>query len=175
MFHMNLAPGDIHRPHQWEPANAAALAALSGQVAADIGKLALQLDTKDFYYLTSIGPNVWKKLTALTDRRTLTTVTSSAGVLTLDYSLGDYFRCILTENITSLVISNTAVNIGMSVWLEIVQHASAAKTFAFPASFKWEGGTVPAISTALSARDVLAFTSIDNGTKWDATLSKARS
>lgn len=177
MFHRLLAPGDIHRIQEWEVANAAARVALAGQTAIDVGRVCRQIDTGDYYLLYSTGPNVWKQIAVSSgDRRVATTITSSTGVLTIDYSLGDYFKYVMTENITSVVFTNlVAAGIGMSIWLENTQHASAAKTFAFPASFKWEGGTPGVISTGLSARDILALTSIDAGTKWDATLSKARS
>ncbi|MCK5714174.1 MAG: hypothetical protein KAI25_15740 [Hyphomicrobiaceae bacterium] len=47
----NPTDGDgLHVLHNFEPANAAALAALA-VVAADIGKVARQVDTDDFYML----------------------------------------------------------------------------------------------------------------------------
>ncbi len=58
----NPTDGDgLHVLHNFEPANAAALAALA-VVAADIGKVARQVDTGDFYMLRSVGPSVWDKI-----------------------------------------------------------------------------------------------------------------
>jgi len=58
MLHKNIPLGDIHYIHNWEVANAAALAALV-ITAADKGKLAWQTDTNAFYFLANdVGP-VW--------------------------------------------------------------------------------------------------------------------
>lgn len=104
----------------------------------------------------------------------VTTLTSSAGVVNIDLSLGKYFTLTLTENITSITFSNApGAGFGDSIMLRITQHASAAKTVTWPASFRWEG-SAPVVSTTLSAVDLLALTTLDNGTKWDATLSKGR-
>lgn len=92
------------------------------------------------------------------DGSKLTTLTSSAGVLTIDCALGDNFIVTLTENITSIVLSNEpASGVARSISLEIVQHASAAKTVAFPAGWKWPGASVGVVSTALSAVDELSL------------------
>lgn len=101
------------------------------------------------------------------------TLSSSAGVLAIDLSLGNYFLLSLTENITSITFSNLpSANYAQTVWIRVRQHASAAKTVAWPASFKWEGGAANAVSTTLSAYDNLAITSVDEGTRWEATLAK---
>ena len=58
MLHQVIPLGEIHAIHNWEVADAAALAALV-PIASDKGKLAWQLDTNEFYFLVSeIGP-VW--------------------------------------------------------------------------------------------------------------------
>lgn len=104
----------------------------------------------------------------------VTTLTSVAGVLTIDLSRGEYFAVTLTENITSIVMTGVPTSgFGASFLLWITQHASAAKTVTFPAAFDWDGGTVGAVSTAVGKVDILAC-STRNGTTWDATLSKGR-
>ena len=50
---------------------------------------------------------------------------------------------------------------------------STARAVAWPASFKWAGGLAGSVSTGSGAIDVLALTTFDNGTTWDATLAKA--
>lgn len=58
MLHKNIPLGDIHYIHNWEVANAAALAALT-PTAADRGKLVWKLDTNEFFFLANhVGP-VW--------------------------------------------------------------------------------------------------------------------
>lgn len=101
-----------------------------------------------------------------------TAITSASGILNIDLSLGDYFTVTLTENVTSLTFTNLdGASYGRTVMLQITQHASDAKTFAWPASFKWAAGAAGAVSATLSAVDVLAISSFDNGTTWNATLA----
>jgi hypothetical protein len=111
----------------------------------------------------------------VTERTTngVAVLTSAAGVLDIDLSLANYFTVSLTEDITSITFSNLPASpLAQTVWIRIFQNASAAKTVAWPASFKWEGGVAPSVSTTLSAYDVLALTSVDQGTRWEATLAK---
>lgn len=104
----------------------------------------------------------------------VTALTSSSGVVNIDLSLGNYFTLALSENITSITFSNTpGAGFGQTVMLRITQNASA-KTVAWPASFKWESGSAGAVSTGSGAIDILALTTFDNGTAWQATLSKGR-
>lgn len=105
------------------------------------------------------------------DRNIATTVASSGGVLTLDLSLGDYFKTTLAENVTSIVLTN--VPIAGTFSLSITQHATAAKTVAFPATFKKAGGGSFAVSTALGAHDRIIFTTDDAGARFDADMGKA--
>lgn len=114
--------------------------------------------------------------TVLTTRNTVTAVSSTSGVLaSLDYALGDYFTLAMTENVTSWTgFSNLpGSGKGCTIMLRITQHASSAKTMAWPSSFKWADGSAGAISTGLSAVDLLAMTTFDNGTTFRVTLAKA--
>lgn len=106
------------------------------------------------------------------DRNVVTTVTSSGGITTLDLSLGDYFKTTLTENTTIALINVPAAG---SFSLRSTQHASAAKTVTFPASFLKQGGGDFVVSTALGARDRIVFTTDDAGTSYDADFGKAYS
>lgn len=104
----------------------------------------------------------------------VTALSSASGVLTINCALGNYFTVTLTENITSIVMQNVpASGWAETVMLRITQHASAAKTVAWPSSFKWPNTTEGVVSTALSAVDVLALTTFDQGARWEATLGKA--
>jgi len=62
MLHKNALPNtdDIHVIHNWEVADAAALAALAVS-ASDVGKVARQLDTDDYYILKNSIPT-WSKI-----------------------------------------------------------------------------------------------------------------
>lgn len=103
------------------------------------------------------------------DRNVVTTVASSGGTLTLDASLGDYFKTTLTEN-TTLVIANALP--GCTLNLDIVQ-GSTPWTVTWPASTKWQGGTGKSVSTASGALDKLVITTTNTGTTWLAELGKA--
>lgn len=90
------------------------------------------------------------------DGTTLTTIASTGGVLTIDCALGDNFITTLTENITSIVLTNEpATEKAKPISLEIEQHASAPKTVAFPAGWGWPGGTVGEVSSTNGAVDEL--------------------
>lgn len=115
--------------------------------------------------------------TSSVTKRTLNGVSalgSTAGVLAIDLTVGNYFTLDLTENVTSITFSNAlAYTYAQNVRIRIKQHASAAKTVAWPASFKWPAGSAPSVSEGASAYDVLTITSYDQGTRWEAGLVKA--
>ncbi|MBE2232603.1 MAG: hypothetical protein IAE85_03840 [Anaerolinea sp.] len=104
-----------------------------------------------------------------TNRNIVDDVTSVSGTTTVDASLGDYFRVALSENTTLAVVGAPPA---CSLMIRITQD-STARTVAWPASFKWAGGSAGAVSAGSGAVDVLAITTFDNGTTWDATLAKA--
>lgn len=107
-------------------------------------------------------------------RSVVSVLTSSSGVVNIDYSLGDYFTHTLDENVTSITFSNLpGSGHGASLMIWITQD-STPRTVAWPASFRWEGGTDGVVSTGSGVIDLLAISTKDNGTTWDATLSKNR-
>ena len=107
------------------------------------------------------------------DRSTVTALAISSGVVDIDCSLGDYFTLALTANVTSITFSNLPVSgNGASLMVQITQD-STPRTVAWPASFKWAGGSAGSVSTGSGAIDVLAITTFDAGTAWRATLAKA--
>ena len=98
----------------------------------------------------------------------------STGVVNIDCSLGSYFTLSISSDVTSITFSNLpAAGYGKTIMIKFTQDAATAHTVSFPSSFKWAGGTAGVVSTTLSAVDVLAITSFDQGTSWDATLAKA--
>lgn len=135
----------------------------------------------DVAEFVSLGSGNWKCTSysrksgiAMADRNVVNALTNSAGVVNIDCSLGDYFTLALGANVTSITFSNLpASGKAASLMVRVTQDPSTARTVAWPASFRWEG-TAPAVSTTLSAVDLLAITSFDQGTKWDGTLSKGR-
>lgn len=125
--------------------------------------------------LINRGDVIYRATGAQMLRNTVTAVTSSSGTATFDWSLGDYFTITLSENVTTITISNTpGSGFGTTIAIEITQD-STARTVAWPASFRWEGGSAGAVSTGNGDVDLLILTTFDNGTTWDATLSNDRS
>jgi hypothetical protein len=60
-----------------------------------------------------------------------------------------------------------------TIRIYITQDATGSRVATFPASFKWAGGTVGVLSTAANAKDLLELRTFDQGTTWQATLTKA--
>lgn len=105
-------------------------------------------------------------------RNTVTAVTSVSGVVTLDWSLGDYFTLTLSENVTSWVIANApGSGLGFTITVEITQ-AAGSYTVVKPGTTP--GGTM-AVSTANGAKDLLFITSFNNGGTLRSNISKAYS
>lgn len=102
------------------------------------------------------------------------TALATSGSVAIDYAMGDYFTLALSGNVSGFTFSNLpGAGKGASLMVRITQDATA-RTVAWPASFKWaSGGATEAVSTGSGAVDVLAITTFDNGTTWQATLAKA--
>ena len=93
------------------------------------------------------------------------TVTQSSGTVTLDLAQGNFFEFTLTENVTGWTFSNLATSGTASSWIiKITQHASSAKTVAYPTAVKWSGGTDHVMSTTNNAVDIVSMFTINNGT-----------
>jgi hypothetical protein len=100
-------------------------------------------------------------------------LSNSSGTVTVDCSLGDYFTLALDANVTTLAFSNLpGSGRGASKLIRITQD-STPRTVAWPASFRWAGGTPGAVSIGGGVVDLLAVTTHDNGTTWLATLANA--
>ena len=93
------------------------------------------------------------------------TVTQGSGTVTLDLAQGNFFEFTLTENVTGWTFSNLASSGTASSWIiKITQHASSAKTIAYPAAIKWSGGYDHVMSTATGSIDIISMFTIDGGT-----------
>lgn len=91
---------------------------------------------------------------------------SSSGSITLDLTNGNSFQTTLTENITTVTISNPTASGDICEFVWKVTQDSTARTITFPAAVKWPGGTAPTISTGSGDIDILTFTTWDGGTTW---------
>ena len=93
------------------------------------------------------------------------TVTQGSGTVTLDLAQGNFFEFTLTANVTGWTFSNPATSGTASSWIiKITQHASSAKTVAYPSGVKWAGGVDHVMSTGHGAIDIVSMFTIDGGT-----------
>jgi len=107
-----------------------------------------------------------QELVAKSYNETFATAASSSGVLTVDCETGNVFQSTLTENVTTLTLSNPpASGTSYALTLKIIQD-STARTFAWPASVNWAGGTAPTLSAASGAVDIYTLYTTDGGTNW---------
>lgn len=131
--------------------------------------------------LVDLGGGLYKAYKATTQEiadlsptgNDVTAATSTSGVLTIDCAAGDYFTHALDENVTSWSITNLPGSGKAATKMIKFTQDSTPRTVAWPASFRWAGGTDGVISTGSGAIDVLAITTFDNGTTWIATLNNA--
>lgn len=105
---------------------------------------------------------------------TLQTPGISSGTLELDLETGNTFSVTLTEDVTTLTISNPpASGKTGSFSLKLAQDATGGRAFAFPASIKFSGGSAPTLSSGADEYDRLVFITEDGGTTWDCMLAGA--
>jgi hypothetical protein len=117
--------------------------------------------------------SVWTSASGASDRNVVSVLTPASGVVTIDCALGDYFTLAPTANVTSIVFTNLpAAGKAASLMVRFTQDTTA-RTVAWPASFKWAGGSAGVVSTTSGARDVIAISTFDQGTTWNATIAKA--
>ncbi len=102
-------------------------------------------------------------------------VSSSSGTVTLDLSTGNSFETTLTENITTVTLSNPPAsgNYGQLVWRITQDGGGGAYTVTFPAAVQWPGGTAPTITTSNDAVDEITLRTTDGGTTWRGSFSQA--
>lgn len=117
--------------------------------------------------ITAIGV----KLKAL-DRSPVTALAIASGVVSVDCSLGDYFTCALTANVTSITFSNLpASGIGRTLCIDITQDATGSRTVALPASFKAIGNSDTAVQSAANAKTRLIISTTDVGATWAYSMA----
>lgn len=95
--------------------------------------------------------NSWTKA----QRGTPVALTSAAASIAVDLSLANNFTHTLTENTTLAAPSNAVA--GQSGVLVLTQHASAPKTLAYNAFWKFPSGVVPVLTATNSAVDTFSY------------------
>lgn len=103
------------------------------------------------------------------------TVAISSGAVIFDCSTGNSFDVSLTENITSITLSNPPAT-GTKGIIEItfVQDGTGSRTVAgWPASVEWTSGSAPTITTtATTGTDDITLRTHDGGTSWRGNYSQ---
>lgn len=101
---------------------------------------------------------------------TVSNLGSISGTVTVDLNNGNSFYGTLSGDVTSWTLSNATSGKECEAIIEITQHASAAKTVAYPSAWKWAGGTDHVMSTATGAVDVIVLRTRDGGTTIHAAI-----
>jgi hypothetical protein len=104
------------------------------------------------------------------------TISASTSTLTINTKTSNVFNINLvsTVNVGTFTINNTVLFDGQTINLFLTQPSSGtAATLAWPAGFKWPGGTAPTISSTLGAVDLVVATYRSATGFWYATISKA--
>lgn len=100
-----------------------------------------------------------------------TTVTISAGTLTLNLNTATVFNVALNANITSISITNVQSSGRSSSFVLVFTADGTARSVSWPASFHWPNGTAPTITSQNGKEDVFTFFTTDGGTTWQAFIS----
>lgn len=102
-----------------------------------------------------------------------TTVAPSAGVITIDLSLGNTWLVNLTANVTSVSLTNfPTTGYAQRVVLYFKQDGTGGRTVAgWPAGTKWPASTPPTITPAANAVDSVVLDTFDAGTTIYGTLA----
>lgn len=98
-------------------------------------------------------------------------VAFSATAMTLNCDASNVFTTTLTGNVT-VAPTLSSPNDGQTINWRLKQDATGSRTMTWPAAFDWPGGTVPALSTAANAVDLLVATYFADTGLWLATLTK---
>lgn len=100
---------------------------------------------------------------------------SVAGVLTLNFSgrRKAVFATTLTENITSIVLTNVPAGVPLELEIHYTQGGAGTYTVAQPASFKALGGSDTVVATTVGKVTVQSASSVDSGTTWRYAMQES--
>ena len=106
---------------------------------------------------------------------TVGTPSSSSGTLTLDFASKSraVFATTLTENVTTVTISNLPSSVYLEYEIHYKQDGTGSRTVAQPASHKALGGSDTAVASAANAVTVLSASSVDGGTTWRYAMQES--
>jgi hypothetical protein len=95
---------------------------------------------------------------------------TSGGTIAVDASLSNNFKLVLGTNAT---LSNpTNPTDGMVVNIRVKQDATGSRTLAYGSAYKWPAGSVPALSTAANAVDLISMYYDSTDAVWSCAMNK---
>lgn len=98
-------------------------------------------------------------------------VTFSATAMTLNCDLSNVFTTTFTASVT-VAPTLSSPNDGQTINWFIIQDATGGRTMTWPSTFKWSFGTVPTLTTAANAVDLLVATYRAGPGHWYVHLTK---
>jgi len=100
------------------------------------------------------------------------TVTISSGAATIDFVDGNHVEIDMSENLTTLTVSNPpATGIVGTMIINLKQSGAGSFLLTSPSSFDWGAVGEPVLSTASGSSDRIAIRTRDAGATYEATLS----
>ncbi len=91
---------------------------------------------------------------------------ASGATATIDLNDGNVHHVQLTDNCTFTFSNPVASGDSSSFTLILEQDGTGSRTATWPAEVKWAGASAPTLTTTADRFDVLAFTTVDGGTRW---------
>ena len=88
------------------------------------------------------------------------------GTVSIDLNNGNVHSVILTGNATLTFDNPVATGDSSSFTLIVKQDGTGSRTITWPGSVAWAAATAPTLTTTANKFDVLAFTTVDGGTRW---------
>ena len=157
--HKDITDAQIHQPKGAASATAGAIIACNGSGGT--------ATTDNSSTPVNLYDNELRRAEMKDYSETVQAVSSSSGAATIDFESGNVITTTLTENITTLTLSNppSTGNAG-SATVIITQGGSGAYTITWPASVKWAGGSAPTLSTGVGDIDIIGLLTTDGGTTY---------
>ena len=91
---------------------------------------------------------------------------ASGAAATIDLNNGNVHHVQLTDNCTFTFSNPVATGDSSSFTLILEQDGTGSRLATWPAAVKWAAATAPTLTTTADKFDVLAFTTVDGGTRW---------
>ena len=88
------------------------------------------------------------------------------GTVSIDLNNGNVHSVTLTGNATLTFDNPVATGDSSSFTLIVKQDGTGSRTITWPGSVAWAAATAPTLTTTANKFDVLAFTTVDGGTRW---------